>query len=611
VAERDSLDSLPTGTLGQYRVRARIGSGGMGEVFDAVHVTLGKRVAIKTLRRRFLDDEIVVARFLREGQLASRMRHPNIVDVTDVGVIDGLPCLVMEHLEGETLSQVIRRDGPMKPSGLVDHLLPIIAAVDFAHDHGVLHRDLKPSNIFLARSWNGEMHPKVLDFGISKLVHESAEAALTTDSAFVGTPHYASPESVRAEKAADRRSDQYSMGVILYEGTTGIRPFADKGGSFVTMAMAICNGDFPPPRAHKPELPESFERVVLRAMALHADDRFLGMRELGAALLPFASERARVIWAPTFEGAGARDALDHPSSPETQVLRTSVGMHANAGANGNANAGANAGANPSSIPGRTPYSGTGPAMPPQDWPPGSVHQYPAAHGLPSISGLPSGGPAPSIHTASGHQQHFVPMGAGMHDRTPSFGSGIGSSIPAGTPPKRGSAALVTVAVLALVGAGLIGVALSRMSAKRAAAATDGDTTAAPAGATFAVDVQTTPETAVFELDGVSVGSGRLERHFARDGQKHVLRVSAPGYETLLVSFDETHPPPNIIGLHASPGGAASSALAGRGPADVAPKPSATVAAPGPAAGARPGPAPGPNVKPKPDRPRTDNIDPWE
>jgi hypothetical protein len=230
--------------------------------------------------------------------------------------------------------------------------------------------------------------------------------------------------------------------------------------------------------------------------------------------------------------------------------------------------------------------------------------------MPSIGGLPSVGPAPSIHTASGQQQHFVPMGAAMHDRTPSFGSGIGSSISAG-PPKRGSAALVTVAVVALVGAGLIGVALSRMSAKRAAAASDGDATAAPAGTTFAVDVQTTPDTAVFELDGISVGSARLERRFARDGQKHVLRVSAPGYETLLVSFDETHPPPSIIGLHASPGGAASSALAGKGPAippNVAPKPT-TVVAPGPAAGARP--APGPNVKPKPDRPRTDNIDPWE
>ena len=180
VAERGSLDSLKAGTLGQYRVRGRIGSGGMGDVYDAIHTTLDKRVAIKTLRRRFLEDEVVVTRFLREGQLASRMRHPHIVDVTDVGVIDGLPCLVMEHLEGETLSQMIRRDGPMKPSTLVDILLPIIAAVDFAHDHGVLHRDLKPSNIFLSRSWNGEVQAKVLDFGISKLVHESTEAALTT-----------------------------------------------------------------------------------------------------------------------------------------------------------------------------------------------------------------------------------------------------------------------------------------------------------------------------------------------------------------------------------------------------------------------------------------------
>lgn len=602
MADRDALDSLPTSTLGQYRVRARIGSGGMGEVFDAVHVTLGKRVAIKTLRRRFLEDEVVVARFLREGQLASRMRHPNIVDVTDVGVIDGLPCLVMEHLDGETLSQVIRRDGPMKPNALVDHLLPIIAAVDFAHDHGVLHRDLKPSNIFLARSWNGEVHPKVLDFGISKLVHESAEAALTTDSAFVGTPHYASPESVRAEKAADRRSDQYSMGVILYEGTTGIRPFADKGGSFVTMAMAICNGDFPPPRAHKPELPEAFERVVLRAMSLRAGDRFAGMRELGAALLPFASERARVIWAPTFESAGARDAHDHPSSPETQLLRTSVGVPAQANPS------------PSSIPGRAPFSGTGPALPPQSWVASGLQPPSSTYGAPSPSGSPSLGPHPSIASGAGHAP-FVPIGAGMHDRTPSFGSGIGSSIVAAPPAKRGSAVLVTLAVVALIGAGFIGIALSRMSTTRATAATDGEASAGPAGATFAIDVQATPETAVFELDGIAIGSGHLEKQFPRDGQKHILRVSAPGYETLLVPFDESHPPPSILGLHASPAGVASTALAGKSPANVAPKPTAATVGPGPAAGARPGagsgPGPGPNLKTKPDRPRTDNIDPWE
>jgi serine/threonine protein kinase len=616
VVERDSLESLPTGTLGQYRVRARIGSGGMGDVFDAVHVTLDKRVAIKTLRRRFLEDQIVVARFLREGQLASRMRHPNIVDVTDVGVIDGLPCLVMEHLEGETLSQLIRRNGPMRPSELVDVLLPIVAAVDFAHDHGVLHRDLKPSNIFLARSWNGEVTPKVLDFGISKLVHESTEAALTTDSAFVGTPHYASPESVRAEKAADRRSDQYSMGVILYEGMTGVRPFAEKGASFVSMAMAICNGDFSPPRAHNDEVPESLERVILRAMSLRADDRFFGMRQLGAALLPFASDRGRVIWAPTFDLPGQAEGADEHPSPGTQVLRGSVGM-------------TEVVAHPVSTPSHAPFSGTGPVQPPHGWSPGNAPSYPPMHGQPpvsfsgmpsgapasfsgmpsgapaSFSGMPSGAPAPMM-SGSGHYPHVMPAGMG-HDRTPSFGAGINSSIHA-PPPKKSSAPLIALAVLALVGAGLIGVVVSRSTARRAAAAAEGETGGAASAATFSVDVQTTPDSAVIELDGVSVGSGRLTKQFPRDGRQHVLRVAAPGYETLLVEFDATRPPPTILGLRATTGGgAASSTLAGKGPPPVITgKPPAPVGA-SPVTNVRTAPVP----KGKPDRPRTDNIDPWE
>ena len=290
------MEPLSSTSLGQYKVRARIGSGGMGDVYDAMHTSLQKRVAIKTLRARFLEDETVVARFLREGQLASRIRHPNIVDVTDVGIIGGLPCLVMEHLEGESLSARIKRERAMRLDELVDLLLPIVAAVDFAHEHGVLHRDIKPSNIFLSRSWNGEIVPKVLDFGISKLVHESAQAALTTDSAFVGTPQYASPELMRADKATDGRSDQYSMGIVLYEGATGTRPFSDKAGNFVALAMAICAGELAPPRTVNPDIPESFERVVMRACALRPEERFLSMKHLGEALLPFASERAMRAW---------------------------------------------------------------------------------------------------------------------------------------------------------------------------------------------------------------------------------------------------------------------------------------------------------------------------
>ncbi len=546
VADRESLESLPTDTLGQYRVVARIGSGGMGDVFDAVHISLDKRVAIKTLRRRYLDDPTVVARFLREGQLASRIRHPNIVDVTDVGVMDGLPCLVMELLEGETLSQTIRRDGALTLDSLVDALLPIIAAVDFAHDHGVLHRDLKPSNIFLTRSWNGEVHPKVLDFGISKLVHEPTEAALTTDSAFVGTPHYASPESVRADKPVDGRADQYSMGVILYEGATGVRPFASKGGSFVTMAMAICDGDFPSPRSHNANLSEAFERVILRAMALRVDDRFLGMRHLGTALLPFATERARLIWTPTFGGATAAPGAPGPLA-RSQAQVTSRG------------------------------------------------ELPAAAGSSATEVGPPGGPTAGL-----------PPSGPIQDSTPSFGDGTNRSIPAPTSRTFSWSRAIVAAAVGLPLLFVLGFVASWWS-KASVVSGLSVPPEVSAATTFSIDVRCIPESATIELDGVPVGAERLTRVFNQDGQKHELRVSAPIHEAVVIAFDSANPPPNVIALPASIVRAVPSASAGRKPPPIATgRPPGAVLSTGTSVG-----RPSGSVKAKPDRPRTDNIDPWE
>jgi len=299
---------LASGTsVGQYTIKRRIGAGGMGEVYEAEHTGLGKRVAIKTLRRAYAENDVVVTRFLREGQLASRIRHPHIVDATDVGMIDGLPCLVMEFLDGESLHSFFRREGALDLSRLVDLMLPVFAAVEAAHAQGVVHRDLKPANIFLAQGWNGQLTPKVLDFGISKVV-EDAPSELTTDSTFLGSPHYVSPELARGDRNLDARADQYSLGVILYEGATGVRPFAHKADTFMGLMYAIAQGDFDAPHVHRPGLPSDFERVVMRAMARQKSDRFPSVGALGRALLPFASPRSRTIWEPQF---GAMSAPRH------------------------------------------------------------------------------------------------------------------------------------------------------------------------------------------------------------------------------------------------------------------------------------------------------------
>ncbi|MEZ4225976.1 MAG: serine/threonine-protein kinase [Polyangiaceae bacterium] len=299
-----SEGELPPGTtVGQYVIEKRIGAGGMGEVYQALHTGLNKRVAIKTLRSEHAHNEVVLGRFLREGQVASRIRHPNVVDITDVGVIGDTPCMVMEYMQGESLGDLLKREKKLRVSELVDWMLPVIAAVHAAHQQGVVHRDIKPANIFLAKAWSGEVTPKVLDFGISKVLEDPAEVTRSSGSSFLGSPHYASPELARGDQDLDAKSDQYALGVVLYEAATGARPFADKATSFMALMYAIAGGHFPPPTDHDPDLPPGFEVAVLRAMATRKEDRFPSVRELGAALLSFASPRALLLWEPVFGGA--------------------------------------------------------------------------------------------------------------------------------------------------------------------------------------------------------------------------------------------------------------------------------------------------------------------
>jgi eukaryotic-like serine/threonine-protein kinase len=561
--------------LGQYEIRGRLGSGGMGDVYDAVHKMLDKRVALKTLRRKFLDDQTIVARFLREGQLASRMRHPNIVDVTDVGMIGGLPCLVMEHLDGEPFSALIKREGGVPLGTLVDLLLPIIAALEFAHERGVLHRDLKPSNIFLARAWNGELVPKLLDFGISKLVNDEGgdHQALTTESAFVGTPLYAPPEMMRSAKNLDGRSDQYSVGVMLYEAATGVRPFGQDQSDFVGLAMAICNGEFRPPRHVKPDLPEAFERIVMRAMSLRIDDRFPSMNALGEALLPFASERLRMIWLPVFRGAGDRPptqvaVVEHTAAIVSRPPISATGPNANAPTSGGF----------WSAP-MTPAPHSGPHSGPHTGP-----NLPASYGPGSMTGPPMSSQTP----------------APLVDRTPSYAQG--GTVPSARAPQAsgGSAWVwVTMTLGVLVMAAVVGVKTLRPK-PRAADEASGTAAVQPvAAATYAVDVAVVPESATIEIDGIHAGTGKLARSFPADARQHVIRVAAPGYESVQILFTDERAIPKPITLARASGaaGAAGHAAPGTG---------------GQGGGAaRPAPAGTAKGKGADTRPKTDNIDPWE
>jgi serine/threonine-protein kinase len=331
LAGEDAPELASGRELGSYKITHRIGSGGMGEVYEAMHTRLRKRVALKTLRQSLAKSGEARARFIREGETASRLRHANVVDITDVGEADGVPFLVMELLEGEALSALVRRIGTLSVPAAVDILLPVADAVQVAHDNGIIHRDLKPDNIFLAQTHQAGILPKVLDFGISKVISDAKTPSLTATSSFLGTPFYMSPEQARGAKDIDGRSDQYSFAVVLYEALTGQQPHAACGDSLMQLVHAIARGDFPKPRAIRPDLPAALEAILLRAMSLSPTDRYESMRAFGTALIPYASERARSIWGAAFQvpphivGSSLEpfsSALPGPSHPPTSASTT-------------------------------------------------------------------------------------------------------------------------------------------------------------------------------------------------------------------------------------------------------------------------------------------------
>ncbi|MBI5512306.1 MAG: serine/threonine protein kinase [Deltaproteobacteria bacterium] len=282
--------------FGRYTVVRQLGSGGMGSVYEAIHADLQKRVAIKTLHASFAEDEMLRARFLREGQLSAKLRHPHVVDVFDVGVEADVPYLVMEILDGEDLDHVLKRE-PIQPvAKTMERLLPVCAAVAAAHEAGIIHRDLKPANVFLARTAAGEV-PKVLDFGLGKLA-DAEGGGLTGTSVALGTPDYMAPEQVQNSREADGRCDQYSLGVLLYQCLVGKKPFA--GETMAENVFRVLSGQYDPPRQVNPNIPPALELVIVKAMSLAPEDRYASVSAFARALLPFATQDVRHRWESVF-----------------------------------------------------------------------------------------------------------------------------------------------------------------------------------------------------------------------------------------------------------------------------------------------------------------------
>ncbi|HTJ44543.1 MAG TPA: serine/threonine-protein kinase [Kofleriaceae bacterium] len=253
-------------TLGDWRIESRIGQGGMGAVYSAVHVVIGKRAAIKVVRAELCRSPLTAERFVQEARVVNQIGHPNIVDIFHIGRLDdGRPYLVMELLRGKTLADRMA-EGRMSPREAIDVLLGVSAAVGAAHAHGVVHRDLKPDNIFLSESG-----VKVVDWGIAKLVDVLPVAVnLTTTGVMLGTPQYVSPEQARGKKL-DAKSDIYSLGAIAYEMFLEGPPFiADNVADVVSMHL---REEPAPPSDVWPDIPKSLERLLLAMLEKDPEKR--------------------------------------------------------------------------------------------------------------------------------------------------------------------------------------------------------------------------------------------------------------------------------------------------------------------------------------------------
>jgi serine/threonine-protein kinase len=268
----------------RYRIIEQIGRGGMGVVYRVEHARIGKLMALKLLTGELTRDGTQVARFKREALMASKLSHPNTVQVFDFGTADGLVYLAMEYLRGEDLGRIIRREGALSVERTAKIVIQIASSLSEAHEKSIVHRDLKPENILIVRGHSGEEVVKVLDFGLAKLRESSELSEVTSRGAIIGTPYYMSPEQIRGE-GADPLSDVYSLGALTYVCLTG-EPVFDAHtplGVFTKHLLEEPVG----PQQRRPDLhiPDSVNRLILRTLAKDPSKRPPSIVDLRDALV--------------------------------------------------------------------------------------------------------------------------------------------------------------------------------------------------------------------------------------------------------------------------------------------------------------------------------------
>jgi serine/threonine protein kinase len=278
---------------GRYRILRKLGTGGMANVYLAEDEVLGRRVAIKILNDRHAGDDQFVERFRREAKNAASLSHPNIVSIYDRGEAEGTYYIAMEYLDGRSLKELIVARGPAPIHLAVDYTRQILAAIRFAHRHGIVHRDIKPHNVLV----DGEGRLKVTDFGIAR----AGVSQMTEAGSIIGTAQYLSPEQAKGAPV-DQTSDLYSVGVVLYELLTGEVPFS--GDTPVEIAMKHLSTVPEPPSSKRADVPRELDMVVMRALGKDPSERYQSAEEMdadlrrinrGVAISPVTEEAATAI----------------------------------------------------------------------------------------------------------------------------------------------------------------------------------------------------------------------------------------------------------------------------------------------------------------------------
>ncbi len=495
----------------------------MGAVYEAVNTWTSKRVALKLMIGADAKHSDFIARFQREAKAIGRIEHENIVGVIDLGVHDGNFFLVQEFLDGRDLRAELDERNILSPHDTRDILVPVMSGIAAAHAQGVVHRDIKPQNIFLLKTSKGTVVPKVIDFGIAKLVDQSDESvSLTRTGAAIGTPLYMSPEQARGDRTLDAQTDIWSVGIVMFECLTGECPFDGNNHNEVIAKILTMNA---PPLYSLGDFSQSLSGVVAKALERVRDKRYRTMDEF----------REAVLSCPEF----ARESL-------VEITSTAHKM---------------------SILGEMADAAT---MSARDSNASVITQDAIRNQETRVGGL-------NAASSGAHPAHAIdtPMVVSADNKRVARDSGTLSS--STLDGRRASASAnklpvaAIVAAVALVGVVVAAAKLSSSSQPPTVVNTqqpvtqivlDAPTAGPAVMGDFGMAISADPPHATIEMDGRSVGIGAYAARFVRDGVTHRIRVSCVGYLPQEISFTDA-PPPGRISLVRAPGSANARTVSAR------------------------------------------------